>query len=73
MSDRCDLTDLLITSCACPQHRGGEVIEPAATAGQPFEAAYEGRCPNCDRPIHVGQAIVRLADDPGYVHAGRCL
>jgi hypothetical protein len=46
---RCDLTDLLVTQCACKKHRGGaEVTDELKTVGQPF------------------------ADDPGYVHAGRC-
>lgn len=72
MTARCDLTDLLVDSCACPQHRGGDIVEAPETVGQPFDAAYEGHCSHCDRAIHVGQRIARLADDPGYVHVGRC-
>jgi hypothetical protein len=70
---RCDLTDLLVDQCGCPQHRGdAEVTDELKTVGQPFEAMYSGFCSACERSIHEGQMIARLADDPGYVHAGRC-
>lgn len=71
--ERCDLTDLLVDQCGCPQHRGGAgFVDELKTVGQPFEAAFAGFCPACERQIHPGQMIARLADDPGYVHAGRC-
>ena len=73
MSDRCDVTELLVEQCGCPKHRGGdEAIARPETVGQPFEAMYGGFCPQCERRIEVGQMIARLADDPAYVHAGRC-
>jgi hypothetical protein len=69
---RCDLTDLLVDQCGCDKHRGGEVIERPETVGQPFPANYSGFCPACEGPIQLGQMIARLADEFGYVHAGRC-
>lgn len=71
--ERCEDTYLLVDQCGCPQHRGGlEVVDELKTVGQPFEAAFAGFCPACERQIHVGQEIARLADEFGYVHAGRC-
>lgn len=70
---RCDVTDLLVDQCACPEHRGGqEVTDQLTTVGQPFAAMYAGCCPACERPIQPGQLIARLADEDDYVHAGRC-
>lgn len=72
MTDRCDLTELLVDQCACTQHRGDDIAERPETVGQPIEARYEGVCGHCDRPIRIGQDIQKLADGNGYVHAGRC-
>lgn len=75
MADRCDLTDLIVEWCACPEHRGGE--DPTAagieTVGQPITAAYEGQCARCAGLIEPGQVIARVADVPGaYVHIPEC-
>lgn len=70
--ERCEVTELLVESCACPAHRGGFLPRPdlTTTVGQPFEARYEGVCPACSDTIEPGQRIARLADDPDlYVHA----
>ena len=74
MTGECPLTELPPEQCACPKHRGGHAVgeEPIETVGQPFEAAYHGRCQRCDGPIKPGQTIARTADGPDYVHAGRC-
>lgn len=70
---RCDRTDLIVSQCACSDHRGGDVAEKPETVGQPFEAMYAGWCPACERSITPGQMIARLAEGDGYVHAGqRC-
>jgi hypothetical protein len=70
---RCDVTELLVDQCACSDHRGGiEVTDELATVGQPFAAMYAGCCAACEGPIRPDQLIARLADDDGYVHAGRC-
>lgn len=70
---RCGVTDLLISQCACPKHRGGDVDDRPETVGQAFEAAYAGTCVLCDGRIRVGDVIVRLAEEPkSYVHSGRC-
>ncbi len=70
----CPLTELPPEQCACPKHRGGTAPgeEEVETAGQPFEAAYDGRCARCEGRIRTGQMIARDADGLGYVHAGRC-
>lgn len=70
----CPLTELPPDQCACPRHRGGTAPgdEPIETVGQPFPAAYAGRCVRCDRSIEVGQDIARVADGAGYVHAVGC-
>lgn len=72
MTARCDRTDLIVDQCACPDHRGGDIDDRPETVGQAFDAAYDGMCPLCGHHIHVGDRIARLADDDGYVHAGRC-
>jgi hypothetical protein len=70
---RCEDTYLLVAQCACKNHRGGqEVTDELKTVGQPFEARFPGLCPACERPIHEGQLIARLADEDDYVHVGRC-
>lgn len=72
VTERCEVTDLLVDQCACPQHRGGTEPTAVETVGQPFEASYKGWCPLCEKGIRVGDQIARLADGDGYVHAGRC-
>lgn len=71
MTERCDLTDLLVDQCACRAHRSGApVVEPVETVGQPFAAQYHGLCGSCDGRIAEGDMIVRAADrSVGYVHA----
>lgn len=70
---RCDLTELLVAECACPQHRGGVVVHPDAveTTGPVFEAQYAGVCSACTRPIRQGR-MIRRAVDGGYVHDPQC-
>lgn len=74
--NRCDLSDLPVEMCACPQHRGepSPVLPEIETVGQPFEARYPGQCVRCEGRITEGDLIARAADATGYVHAepGRC-
>lgn len=62
--ERCDLSDLPVTSCGCRKHRpdGGQIhIEPAAVRashsyGPKVIAKYPGKCACGDR-YEVGEAI----------------
>lgn len=77
MTDRCDVTDLLVDECACPKHRGGDdvIVPPGAVVedGLPFVARHAGWCARCRRDIEPGEVIART-DEGRYVHAGadRC-
>lgn len=68
MPDRCDLSDLLVTECACRIHAP---TEPDLSSGEPgpvFVARYHGRCSGCGTHIHDGDRI-RHAGTPGaYIH-----
>lgn len=70
----CPLTELPASQCACRNHRGGEVAGVAEfdTTGPAIEARYPGRAECCERGIREGDQIVRLTDESGYVHHGRC-
>lgn len=71
---RCEVTELLVDQCACPDHRGGvEVVDELETVGPPFAAAHAGCCATCEGPIRPGELIARLAEQDDYVHAGSCL
>jgi hypothetical protein len=78
VSARCDLWDLPVESCACPQHRGGAdtIAEPGTFTedGPLFIARYPGRCARCRQDIEQGEVIASTGGDR-YVHAGadRCL
>lgn len=74
-TERCELTDLLVYSCACPAHRGGHAPghEPVATVGQPIEATYAGGCARGCDGIEPGDQIARCWDRAdGYAHVGPC-
>lgn len=75
MTARCDLWDLPVEQCACPQHRGepAPALPEVEVLGQPFEARFPGECVRCDGGIVPGARIARAADG-GYVHIepGRC-
>lgn len=50
----------------------GPVSTPTVPASAPkidsvFTATFDGQCPACDLPIHVGQRIARM-NHGGYVH-----
>ena len=40
-----------------------------ATIEATFYARYDGQCPGCNLPIHVGSVVHRLSDER-YVHQG---
>lgn len=77
MTDRCDLTDLLVDQCACKNHKGGRSPEEEAAAerarvrarllgndGDPrwFAAVFPGTCGRCGDRFDAGTAI-RMRDD----------
>lgn len=56
-------------SCATCKH-GPEVKTSSWKNGAVFPARYDGQCPECDLPTHVGQKMVRQEGDDAvrYVH-----
>jgi hypothetical protein len=71
---RCELTDLLVDQCGCPEHRDGRTVEEEATAdrtlGPRFTAQYDGRCSRCGTDFWPGESI-RGDGDGGWI-AGCC-
>lgn len=65
IEERCELTDLLIDQCACPEHRGGSAPDEqqlqlrARLLAKPgwFAARYAGSCDCCGERFLVGTAI----------------
>ena len=67
MSERCEVTDLVVDQCGGPCHRPdlvdvGEL--PARVPGSTtIEARFPGRCGHCERPIRFGELISRADVD----------
>ena len=79
---RCDRTDLLVSECACRDHRGGRTPEEEAASdavalrqrllsgvdGHHWrEAKYPGRCSGCSEWFQVGTAIRSNNDGAGWL------
>lgn len=47
----------------------GPAPKPTVTVERYFDARFDGQCPECDLPIHVGQNVALLSTGR-YVHAG---
>jgi hypothetical protein len=62
--DRCQLSDLPVSQCACRIH-GKPEPRPAPT-GPHIVATYPGLCPRCDYTIEPGDRITRT--DDGWQH-----
>jgi hypothetical protein len=65
---RCKRTDLLVSACGCPAHRGGQTPEEEAerwydSPGPWFEASFPGVCTNCEEPFDPGR---RIRSDGGH-------
>lgn len=66
---RCDLTELLVDQCGCPQHRDGRTPDEEAEEryyappGPWFEANYHGTCSCCGEPFEPGH---RIRSDGGH-------
>lgn len=64
-TERCDMTELLVDQCGCPQHRGGHTVDEETAAlreqllgtGRWIAARFPGRCCDCRTPFGVGTAI----------------
>lgn len=74
---RCELTDLLVDQCACPQHRGGFTPqEEASSLRDPSEPAHParwpGRCAHCWTPFQVGTPIRARQTPTGAVWIADC-
>ena len=44
MSDRCELTELLVDSCACPRHRNSAPLDDPGEVVAVITARFDGRC-----------------------------
>ena len=53
--------------CATCKH--GPSKPSAVTIEATFRARYEGDCPGCSLPIHIGQVVHKLSNER-YVHEG---
>lgn len=64
MPERCEITDLLAEQCAHCR----KLPDPLPRQiGQPFTAAYAGRCVDCDTRFEPGDSIRRDLADGAYV------
>lgn len=74
MADRCDLTELLVTECACRLHRnladpGADPdARPFSTGPGPWFVARFPNCCPCGEPIREGDEIRAN----GFEYVGRC-
>jgi len=62
MLERCDLSDLLVTECACRLHA---TPEPAYEAGEittRFSARFDSECDGCGGQIYEGDRIARTVN-----------
>lgn len=70
MSDRCQLSGLLVGQCACRVH----APEPNTTGDfiitARFPARFDSECDNCGNAMDQGDPIART-DDGDYI-CGRC-
>lgn len=65
--ERCDLTDLFVSSCAhCTGAKLGD--EPDTLRPDIIVARFESRCPSCSETIHPGQFLIRSADSQFFTH-----
>lgn len=57
--ERCELTELLVDQCGCPQHRGEHRGDnpPDEPPGPWFTANYHGVCSRCDERFEPGLRI----------------
>lgn len=56
---RCDLSDLLVTECACRLHSTPEPAYARGGSVTRFVARYDGHCEGCGRRTHAGDTIAR--------------
>lgn len=66
-TERCDLSDLLVTECACRIHKPAPLQIP--THGPVFVAEYHGPCAACDDRVRPGD-LARYGPDGLIVHEG---
>jgi hypothetical protein len=75
--DRCENTELLVTACGCPLHRGGRTVAEQVAAERAellltpgwFAASFPGCCVRCGIPFRAGAAIRR---EPGVGWRAEC-
>lgn len=55
-TDVCELHEVYACTVCSGRDRSEQVLEPDGPA---IEARFDGQCPECDLPIHIGQIIRR--------------
>lgn len=62
MPDRCDLSDLLVTECACRLHATPEPRAASDGIVARFPARFDSNCDQCGRRMHEGDPIAKTYD-----------
>ncbi len=62
MTVRCDLSDLLVTECACRIHGKPEPRAAADDIVARFPARFDSNCDNCGRRMREGDPIAKTYD-----------
>lgn len=71
MTERCELTDLEVTACACRNHRNITLVdEEKWDCNRQFVALYNGTCARCKGNIfaHIDRIAITTATQV-YIHA----
>ena len=63
MSDRCEISDLLIGECSCRVHAKAEPPSGLLVIVARFNARFDSRCGYCDRTMREGSPIAKTDDD----------
>lgn len=65
--ERCELSDLPSSQCACRKHAPIPASARLTTDGPTIWAQYEGACVACDEQIEVGDPICPVTSG-GWAH-----
>lgn len=69
MSERCELSDLLVTECARVKHAPKVLPRTGIVITARFPAHFDSRCDECDSQMHEGEIISRT-EDGDFICAG---
>jgi hypothetical protein len=68
MSERCELSDLLVDQCACRIHNPPAWQQPVTIVAR-FDARFDSECDNCGNWMSEGDPIARTQDGD-YICSG---